>query len=61
MTRNQRKQRLLNIQRLIGALFILMALAVFALCSGTPDDCGFGVLLAPIGAFLFLSKSVLIF
>lgn len=61
MTRNQRKQKRLNAQRIIGLLLILMAIGVFVLCKGTGDDCGFGVLLMPLGATLFLSKSILIF
>lgn len=61
MTRNQRKQKRLNAQRIIGLVLLLMAVAVFVLCRGTGEDCGFGVLLAPLGAVLFLSKNILIF
>lgn len=61
MTRNQRKQKLLWKQRIVGIVFILAAVAILLLCRNTGEDCGSVFICAPLGATLLASKELLIF
>lgn len=62
-TRNQRRQQKLSLQKLMGAVLIVLSLVVLATIGGqTPEECDglIALLFAPAGFFLLLTKRVVI-
>ena len=62
-TRNQRRQQKLSLQKLMGAVLIVLSLVVLATIGGqTPEECDglIALLFAPAGFFLLFTKRVVI-
>lgn len=57
-TRNQRRQRKLLEQKLIGiGLLVITGLMVW-MCGGANEDCGAAIITAPLGLILLLDRKI---